>query len=363
MKKMFKILMGMLLVILVLPFFTLPALGSELNFAAEAVIPDNQINEQVSWFNLSVEPGDEQTLEVNVRNDTDEELVIEVEIAAATTNLNGVVEYRVRDIERDSTLVHDLADLVTAPETLVIPANEMVVLELELSVPREAFEGLIAGGIRLRAQESEEDIEDADAGMMIRNRFAHVIAITLQTDEALTTMPDFVVNDAWADHLNARSVVFVNIQNTEPIFANWISLNARVYRRGETVWHWNEVTAPRGMMFAPNSNMDFPIRLDGQPVETGQYTACVTITSEAFEEEMVWEDLCVDFFISVEDADALNDGDIEVTTFNSVWLIVILVVFAILVLMLIIFAVKKKSSGNVNVSDVVEPIDDAGDID
>lgn len=333
----------MLLIVSVVPIFATTAYGSGFNFAVESIIPDNQINPQVTWFNLLVEPGDEQTLAMNLRNDTNEDVIVEVEIAVATTNLNGIVEYVVRDVERDSTLVHDLADLVTVPDTIVVPANGSAVLEMELSVPNEDFEGLIAGGITFRKQELEEE---GNVGMMIRNRVAYVIAMTLQTDEEITAMPDFTVNDARAGHLNARNVIFVNVQNTQATFVTWVSLNARVYRRGETAWHWNEVTPPRVMMFAPNSNMDFPIRLDGQPVEAGEYTACVTVTSEAFEEDMVWEDLCVDFTITSEEAEELNRGDVEIPELDNTGLIIALVALAVVILLLLAISLILKRRNN-----------------
>ena len=38
-------------------------------------------------------PGAKQTVEIQLRNDTDEDITIENTVNSATTNLNGVVEY------------------------------------------------------------------------------------------------------------------------------------------------------------------------------------------------------------------------------------------------------------------------------
>jgi len=329
MKKLCKILIFMLLVVTLLPML---ASASDANFAVEAIIPDNQISTEATWFNLLVEPGDRQTLELQLRNNTDDDMTVEVDVAAATTNLNGIVEYRTRaDIERDSTLTHDLADLVTFPETVDVPANGLAVLELELAVPNEDFEGLIAGGVSLHIQDSEVDEPDEEGRTRIRNRFAYEVAITLQTSEEEMPTPNFVVNDARAGHLSARNVIFVNVQNTEATFATWVSLNGRVFPRGGTVWHWSEVTLPRSMMFAPNSNMDFPIHLNALMFEAGEYTACVTVTIEGLEDEdeMVWEDLCTDFTITPNQAHAFNTGDFDALDTTPVWLIVLLIITAI----------------------------------
>lgn len=67
--------------------------GSELNFAAKAQLPDNQVHTDVSYFDIKMDRGAKQTLHVDLRNDTENEVEVDVGIASATTNINGVVEY------------------------------------------------------------------------------------------------------------------------------------------------------------------------------------------------------------------------------------------------------------------------------
>ena len=326
MKRPSKISLIMLLVVAICLVFERPVKASDFNFTVETTTPDNQINSDVTWFNLLVEPGEVQTLELYLRNHMDEDIVIAIDIAAATTNLGGVVEYRTRDdIDRDATLVHDLADLITFPDEVEIPVGESVTLELELSIPAEDFEGMIAGGVTLSMQDLEADEDEAYGATRIRNRFAYEIAITLQISEDMP-LPNFEVGEAWADYLNARNVIFVNIQNTEATFVTWVSLTGRVYPRGGTTWLWSEVTVPQSMMFAPNSNMDFPIHLNAVLMEAGDYTACVTVATSGLEEEMVWEDLCTDFTITPEQAAALTMDNLNNLNPNYIWLLIALIV-------------------------------------
>ena len=67
--------------------------ASELNFAAKAQMPDNQVNKGVSYFDIKMDQGAKQALHVDLRNDTEKEVAVDVGIASATTNINGVVEY------------------------------------------------------------------------------------------------------------------------------------------------------------------------------------------------------------------------------------------------------------------------------
>ncbi len=68
--------------------------ASEFNFAVTPTIPENQVDKSKTYFDLKMAPGAKQTVEIQLRNDTDEDITIENTVNSATTNLNGVVEYR-----------------------------------------------------------------------------------------------------------------------------------------------------------------------------------------------------------------------------------------------------------------------------
>ena len=119
-------------------------------FAVNPVIPENQIDKSKTYFDLKMSPGSVQTVEVQLRNDTDKDVVIEPKIASATTNLNGVVEYGQNDIEPDETLKHNLKDLVDVAETITIPKQSQVTVSLKISMPSESFTGMISGSLTLK---------------------------------------------------------------------------------------------------------------------------------------------------------------------------------------------------------------------
>ena len=65
-------------------------------------------------------PGAKQTVEIQLRNDTDEDITIENTVNSATTNLNGVVEYGQNGIKPDKTLRLNLKDYVEAPKEIIL---------------------------------------------------------------------------------------------------------------------------------------------------------------------------------------------------------------------------------------------------
>ncbi len=183
-------------------------MASEFNFAVNPVIPENQIDKSKTYFDLKMSPGSVQTVEVQLRNDTDKDVVIEPKIASATTNLNGVVEYGQNDIEPDETLKHNLKDLVDVAETITIPKQSQVTVSLKISMPSESFTGMISGGLTLKEKQEETSDRSEEQGLAIKNEYAYVVAILLRqtTDEVV---PDLNLLAVEPSQVNARNVINV----------------------------------------------------------------------------------------------------------------------------------------------------------
>lgn len=87
---------------------------------------------------------------VDLRNDTDKEVVVEAQIASATTNDNGVVEYSENKIKTDETLKYNLKDYVEAPEEVTLKPQSAAEYKVKIHMPNEKFDGVIAGGITFK---------------------------------------------------------------------------------------------------------------------------------------------------------------------------------------------------------------------
>lgn len=58
------------------------------SFSISAIIPDNQIDKDLSYFDLLMEPEKEQTIQVVISNSSDETIIAKTQINAATTGLS-----------------------------------------------------------------------------------------------------------------------------------------------------------------------------------------------------------------------------------------------------------------------------------
>lgn len=333
-----KQLITLLIVALAIPFFKeSSALASELNFAVEPTIPENQRDKTKTYFDLLVKPDSEQTIEINLRNDTENEVIVEPKIHSATTNLNGVVEYGPVDAKRDSTLKYDLNELVKVEKEVKIPARSSIKLPLTIKVPKKEFDGILAGGIILQEKETKNNENTETKGLSIQNQYAYVVALVLNENNN-PVKPELKLNSVFPDQVNARNVINANLQNSTPNYLNQLNVVAKITKKGKTTALYE--TTKKAMQMAPNSNFDFPISLSGKKLEAGEYTLELTATTKA--DRWHWKK---NFTIKADEAKKLNAKDVTIKkdyTWVYILIGIILILLSILLVILILRRKQKK---------------------
>ncbi|RAN86469.1 cell wall anchor protein [Bacillus sp. SRB_28] len=291
------------------------ASAAEFNFGVYTVIPDNQIDKQKSYFNLRMEPNQKQTLTIQLKNDTAADVVIEPKIHSTTTNINGVVEYGPTKDERDSSLPHELGDLIKTDEEITIPAKGSKDLHLHVTMPEEEFTGILAGGITLEEKKaSSKNMQETKEGLSIENKYSYVVGITLQENDEKVKQ-DLKLHDVKAGQVNARNVIHATLQNPTAAYLNQFELDAKITEKGKDKELYT--SKKQGMQMAPNSNFDYPIPLNGEKMQPGTYT--LHLKAKSTEES--W-DFTKDFTIKGEEAKQLNEKDVSIEGPNYEWYIV-----------------------------------------
>ncbi|QHQ63361.1 DUF3324 domain-containing protein [Anaerocolumna sedimenticola] len=337
MKK--KMLLALTMMLLILPLFHTITMASEFNFAVTTVIPDNQRDKNKTYFDLLMKPSQLQTIEIELRNDTDRDVKIKPEIHTATTNMNGVVEYGNNNIKADSTLLYKMEDIVTTKAEVEIPAKSSCMLKLDINMPKEEFDGFLAGGITLKEFKEVENTDNTNsdnaAGMSIKNEYAYVVAILLSENDS-EIIPELKLNDVFPDQVNARNVISANIQNCMPMYMNQMTVEAKVTKKGDSTILYE--SSNEGLQMAPNSNFNYPIPLNGEKLKGGEYT--LTMTAASMGEVWTWTR---DFTIERDMALALNKSDVSIKQTDYTWLYVAIGTgLLLLVIVLWILILKKK---------------------
>ncbi|BAO08765.1 cell wall surface anchor family protein (plasmid) [Enterococcus mundtii QU 25] len=306
-----------------------------LNTHVTPLFPESQVDESKGYYELLLAPGQKETLQLKVGNSSSEPINVQVTPHTAYTNTLGNVEYGKDAEEADPTLIHSLDELMTPSEVITLSGKETKTIEIPLQMPKDAFEGYLAGGLRIAEVKEEEDSDAPEGeGVAIKNEFAHVIGVVV-SNTSDSVEPELELLDVFADQLNYRNVISANLQNFTPTFVNRLEVEATVKRAGE-----NDVlyeASKEMMQMAPNSNFNFPISLEGDRFRSGNYV--LELTAKSGDNEWSWTR---EFTIDADDARKLNREDVMIDNSPNWWMIGALILLTLLVVILLYLALKKR---------------------
>ncbi|ODJ49706.1 hypothetical protein BFR40_11145 [Brochothrix thermosphacta] len=308
--------------------------ASELNFSVNAVIPDNQIDKEKSYFDLKVTPGEKQKLKVKLRNTTDKEIVINPHIQSAKTNKNGVIDYTPNKIKKDDTLKIAMEDVAKVPEEVTVPPQSEKDLTIEVTVPKDKFDGVILGGIYLKEDTSKNKEEDKENDVAIKNEYSYVVALQMRQNDN-KVKPMLHMNEVNPETQNARNVIVANIQNSEPMIISKLKIDATVNKKGSK--DNLAILKKENLQVAPNSNFNIAVPLEGEKLEAGTYILNMKAESAGKEWQFKKE-----FSISADKATTMNEKDVTLEKETPTMLYIFLgVAFLIVIAVVIYFIIRR----------------------
>lgn len=330
-----------------------PAFANQFNFSVKANLPENQIS-KASYFDLLMKPGQKQTVMVELSNGTDKEVIVEQDLAPATTNINGVVEYSPNKIKADSSLKYNLKDYVTADKEIVLAPKTAKKIKVQIDMPTGSFTGYMAGGLTYK-EKSDSKKASKSKGISIQNEYAYVIALLLSQSKDKVA-PDLKMKNIKPGQVNYRNVINVNLQNPTMGYLNQMELSTSI--KGLTDSKIEYKSSKDMMQMAPSSSFDYPIALNGDRLKAGKYRMTMTAhgqkdpngqyvvkDSKGAEQKYKYEwKFTKDFEITGSEAKELNDKDVTVKKDSSglKWLIIAGLVLLAILIFIIIFILWKR---------------------
>lgn len=322
------------------------------SFSYKVIFPENQMEKDVGYYHLKMEPGKEQTVQIQFSNPSNKKTAIGVSVNSAVTNSNGVIEYGDSKIKKDKSLKFNLKDIVSAPKKIELNPGETKKLDVKIKMPETSFDGVIAGGIQL-IQEGQDNVENK-GGSMVLNEYAYVTAMLLQETEKKIT-PKLSLNSVKAGQANFKNMVYINYSNTEPTFVDNMTTEVQINKKGDNAVAYERKQSK--MRMAPNTFISFPVAMNGEQMTPGDYTAKILVTADGG----IREEWTKDFKITKEEADKFNERDVGLTQDKGInWKLIAMIVVGFFVVVLIIVLImmqirknkskkksgKKKKSGN-----------------
>ncbi|OJG96726.1 hypothetical protein RV18_GL001932 [Enterococcus termitis] len=295
-------------------------------FYYEVLQPENQRND-VGYFDLLMKPNQKQTVKINLVNTGEESIAIDVRLNGAKSSSNGVIDYGPNELPKDESVDIDFTDIVKSVDTIEVPAKSSKELSINIDMPEQSFDGVIAGGIQLQAREDDTTVTQG----AIRNRFAYIIGMLLtETDKKIE--PNIVFRNVYAGQSNFRNTIFVTLSNVEKMFLEDVSINVQIRQKGKKDVLFSE--EKEKMRMAPNSLLQFPVSMTGERMVAGEYTADISVSQH--QKQWSWSE---DFVISKTEADTFNGEDVDLqeqNIFDWKFMLIIFLLIVISMLMLLI---------------------------
>lgn len=320
-------------------YFDKKVLASAVNYSIIPHPSEKQVNKKNTYYDLKLNQNQTENLTVTVKNNSEKKITVDIGIDKATTNSNGVVEYKNSSNHESANLKYSLNDLVKLDKSqITLDPQQSSDIILKVTNPKENFDGIIAGGINF-TQQLEEDKKNNDS-MAVRNQYSYSIACVLHGEKEFNKHK-LKPGNIKVEQSNGRNNIYFPIENHTAAFLNKVNIQSEVYKKNEKAPIYSEKKSDAQV--APNSVYKYMINTHEMPIQSGQYTAKLSIESKGEQ----WS-FTKDFEISENKAKKLNSsGIIEKNNNNLLYFVVITCLFILSLLSFLFWFLKKRKKKDI----------------
>lgn len=330
MKRKYRLMVwGLVLLMGVLLNIKSVAAANNAGFEVIPVAAKQQLNHEVTYFDLKLAPNQATTVTVNVRSTSQKPITIETSVAQATTNTNGVVEYKAFKQNKSWGLPADIEKVVTTDQSkITLQPGEVKPVTYQIKMPQEAFDGELVGGLNFVKKVTDDQMK-TDSSMGVKNQYAYTIAMVLHGRQELTRNK-MSLGKITTRQINNRNVISMPLNNQTAAFLNKVTTKVTITKQGQSKAIYTQKTADGQM--APNSVYDLPVRIGETAFKPGRYTAKVAVTSK----QQHWQ-FTKDFTITRKQARHYNQK--AVLKEDDSWLGLSLIIIGIVLLLILIIVI------------------------
>ena len=340
-----KIILGVF--ILILSFtFSIKGLAdeSQMPVVIKTILPDNQINKEVEYFDLKMTPLAKQKVKIQVSNMTEEPINFKLRYSNAKTTSNGVIEYSENgELKLNTPVGYSFTEILSGPDDLNVPAKKTEEVEFLISMPEKIYDGSIAGGVEFIQETSK-----SEEGALVAQRSYLVGFKMSETETKVATSID--LGKTFVGTKNYKSAIVVPLINLNGEYIEELSVSTEIMQKDDKTIVMKD--DKQMMRMAPFSILEFPIYFEETIHDVGEYVIKVKIEAEKdFKKE--WEQ---SFNVTKKDYALMNEyqqlwhKDIEKSSKRKVFFLVVITIVTLLVSSLIVlkYISNKKVKGDKN---------------
>lgn len=307
------------------------------NYSVSPKIPDNQIGDINSYYNLRMQPSQKTDIHLSITNHSDHIQQFNITVNTATTNGNGIVDYSKHSFDKDKSMTYSIQDLITIEQSLItIEAGATQMVSMTLQMPEQEIDGVLLGGVTV------EPIIKQSEKQEIFNTYTHTIAIQVSENDNPVSAK-LIGNEVSLDQINYHNVVKMNIQNPTARLLKNLKAELTITRKNQN----KPIVSltKKDLSIAPNSNFYLPIEIN-DTFKPGKYTYTIIMQNEEGE----WK-FNKDFTIEDKEAKKLNKESVDQLNRRSLNWIVVAGIYITILTFLGFMYINNKKKKSLNMDD------------
>ncbi len=247
------------------------------------IVPDfgsGQTDDQLAYYSLKTQPGQQYPLTVTVSNlSPTEELAFTVQLVAATTTDQGEINYTPATTAPDKSaavLLPALADDQATTRTITLAPASKQQVTFDLTMPQAPLKGTVLGSVYVQRKTTSGT---SQGQLGIKNQFAMALPVMLVQAGQTGLAPQLALTAIKPKATGGVATLIASIHNSAPVLFGQIALDARVYRAGAKQVLFEQTD--HNYKMAPNSTLDYHINTAGKSLAPGHYQLKIKLTSGA----------------------------------------------------------------------------------
>lgn len=319
--------------------------AEEMGFSVKTIPSEHQLDKTQTYFDIRVTPDTTEILEIELQNNTKEDVTVLMSANTAVTNGNGLIDYSNSNPKIDASMTRDFSKMVDVDPEVTLKGSETKRVKIPVAIPKESFDGIILGGFHFSQKETDAK-KSEQAGVQVKNKFSYVVGVRLsENDTELETEVNLL--DVMAGQRNYRNTILATLQNPQAHILNNMDVEAYIYNAGNTkdaIYYDKK----ENLEMAPNSSFDYGINMNNNAFKPGKYVMKMTVKTkgETF-------DFTKEFSISADESKSLNEEAVELVEAESQWpkyLIGIIVALVMIITGLVVYLLVKRKNSSQNKS-------------
>lgn len=273
---------------------------TSVGFTIEAILPENQIDKNNSFFDLRMEPNKKQVIKVKIKNTTINSSSYTIRVNQAYTNNQGFIDYSNSEESKKNKLPYKIDDIIKYKKELTLDGNEQKEVSFEIDMPKEPFDGKILAGIQVIKKNNKEKEQN-----QISNSVGYILGLQLtETDNKVQRKLDLLSVKPEAKF--GHPTVVATIENPTMEALGHLKYEAKIVTKNGRKEIYKK-TYDNNMELAPNSYYDFAIEFINQRITNGEYVLILNIKDA---KKNSW-DFEKEFTVTSKEAESINRVTID----------------------------------------------------